>query len=188
MGVPELRKVKPMNGTLLIFRCRGMVALVVGVVIGVAVWAAEPGVTVIEIDNVRVFMPGSSLEHIVPMPFVDKFGQYIHDDWPGKGHDDGEFHFGALDRGMFHQGLGVAKDQVDRGRKYAEYVKSVATSPLFVGCHWFLYFDQPLTGRSHDGENYSVGLVTVVDVPHETFLEAVRDVHAQVYTLGSGKQ
>lgn len=106
----------------------------------------------------------------------------------GKPYMIGEFHFGALDRGMFHQGLGTAADQVDRGRKYAEYVKSVATSPLFVGCHWFLYFDQPLTGRSHDGENYSIGLVTVVDVPHKTFLEAVRDVHAQVYTLGVGTQ
>ncbi len=103
----------------------------------------------------------------------------------GKPYMIGEFHFGALDRGMFHQGLGVAKDQTDRGLKYANYVRSLAESPLFVGCHWFLYFDQPLTGRSHDGENYSIGLVSAADVPHETFLQAVRDTHKRIYTLAA---
>ena len=94
----------------------------------------------------------------------------------------GEFHFGALDRGMFHQGLQTAADQHERGRMYVDYVKSVAEHPLFVGCHWFQYVDQPLTGRTGDGENYSIGLVSVVDVPYEEFLEAAKRVHQDVYT------
>ena len=34
-----------------------------------------------------------------------------------------EFHFGALDRGMFHYGLVAVKDQAARGRAYQEYVR-----------------------------------------------------------------
>jgi hypothetical protein len=93
----------------------------------------------------------------------------------------GEFHFGALDRGMFHQGLQAAADQDERGTMYVDYVKSVAEHPLFVGCHWFQYFDQPITGRTGDGENYSIGLVSVVDVPYEELLKAAKRVHLEVY-------
>ena len=49
----------------------------------------------------------------------------------------GEFHFGALDRGMFHPGLVRTEDQADRGRAYQEYLHSVLALPAFVGCHWF---------------------------------------------------
>ncbi|HQE82077.1 MAG TPA: beta-galactosidase [Candidatus Hydrogenedentes bacterium] len=93
----------------------------------------------------------------------------------------GEFHFGALDRGMFHTGLCAAANQDERGKLYGQYVRSVAEHPNFVGCHWFKYTDQPLTGRSLDGENYSIGLVTGVDVPHETFLKYVKDAHTGIY-------
>ena len=38
----------------------------------------------------------------------------------------GEFHFGALDRGMFHPGLVRTGDQADRGRAYQEYLQQRA--------------------------------------------------------------
>jgi hypothetical protein len=97
----------------------------------------------------------------------------------------GEFHFGALDRGMFHQGLQAAADQHERAAMYVDYVKSVADHPLFVGCHWFQYVDQPLTGRTGDGENYSIGLVSVVDVPYRELVDAARQVHRDIYTYRS---
>jgi hypothetical protein len=59
----------------------------------------------------------------------------------------GEFHFGALDRGMFHPGLVQARNQADRGQAYQEYLRSVLALPAFAGCHWFQYSDEPLTGR-----------------------------------------
>src|SRR5205085_8063008 len=37
----------------------------------------------------------------------------------------GEFHFGALDRGMFSAGMVAAPDQAGRARMYQEYVNSV---------------------------------------------------------------
>ena len=66
---------------------------------------------------------------------------------------------------MLHTGLVAAANQDGCGELYAQYIRSVAEHPNFVGCHWFEYVDQPLTGRHMDGENYSIGLVSVVDVP-----------------------
>lgn len=93
----------------------------------------------------------------------------------------GEFHFGALDRGMFHTGLVAAANQRERARMYEEYVNSVIDHPLFVGCHWFQYMDQPLTGRWFDGENYNIGFVTITDTPYPEMVAAARRVHGAMY-------
>ncbi|MFA6564195.1 MAG: hypothetical protein WCV00_19990 [Verrucomicrobiia bacterium] len=94
----------------------------------------------------------------------------------------GEFHFGATDRGMFHTGLRPTKSQAERAKAYAKYVRSVLAMPAFVGCHWFQYVDQPLTGR-FDGENYNIGLVTITDTPHPELTAEARKVNAEVYRL-----
>ncbi|MCX5758273.1 MAG: beta-galactosidase, partial [Candidatus Hydrogenedentes bacterium] len=78
----------------------------------------------------------------------------------------GEFHFGALDRGMFHTGLVATDDQKDRAAHYIRYIESVAQCPAFVGCHWFQYIDEPTTGRWFDGENYTIGFLDVTDTPY----------------------
>jgi len=93
----------------------------------------------------------------------------------------GEFHMGALDRGMFHTGLVASEDQADRARMYQEYVRSVVDHPLMVGCHYFKYADEPLTGRPGDGENYNIGVVSVTDTPYPEFIEAARAVQAEAY-------
>lgn len=99
----------------------------------------------------------------------------------------GEFHFGALDRGMFHTGLVRAKDQDERAAMYAAYVRSVVDCPAFVGCHWFQYMDQPTTGRSLDGENYNIGLVNITDTPYPELIKAARGVHEEMYSRRWGK-
>jgi hypothetical protein len=93
----------------------------------------------------------------------------------------GEFHFGALDRGMFSPGLVQAANQSDRGQAYQEYVRSVLSLPAFVGCHWFQYDDEPLTGR-FDGENYNIGLVSGADTPYWELVSAVRQILSEIYT------
>lgn len=93
----------------------------------------------------------------------------------------GEFHFGALDRGMFSPGLVDAGSQQGRAAMYKKYVGSVLALPAFVGCHWFQYVDEPLTGR-WDGENYNIGLVDVTDTPYPELTSAAKEEHAQVYT------
>jgi hypothetical protein len=100
----------------------------------------------------------------------------------------GEFHFGALDRGMFHTGLVSAESQSERAMMYQAYVHSVLDHPNFVGCHWFQYVDQPLTGRWFDGENYNIGFLTVTDTPYPEVVKAARQVHREAYRRRAGSR
>ena len=93
-----------------------------------------------------------------------------------------EWHFGALDRGMFNTGLQPASSQEDRGEHYYEYVKSALKNPLIVGTHWFQYQPQCLTGRG-DGENYQIGMVDITDTPYPELIRAVRKIGNQLYEI-----
>ncbi len=95
----------------------------------------------------------------------------------------GEFHFGALDRGMFHTGLVPTNDQAARAKAYTEYVQSALQHPQFVGCHWFQYQDEPTTGRVWDEENYQIGFVDVADTPYAETIAASREVAKGMYKL-----
>jgi hypothetical protein len=99
----------------------------------------------------------------------------------------GEFHVGALDRGMFHPGLVSARDQEERAAVYTDYVASVLDNPALVGCHWFQYVDEPLTGRSYDGENYNIGFLAVTDTPYPEMVAAARAIHREAYMRRAGK-
>ncbi len=93
----------------------------------------------------------------------------------------GEFHMGATDRGMFHTGLVSTPDQEARAAMFTDYVRSVVDNPVFVGCHYFKYADEPLTGRPGDGENYSIGFTTVVDGLYPEMVEAAKKVSGEMY-------
>jgi hypothetical protein len=93
----------------------------------------------------------------------------------------GEFHFGALDRGLFHTGLVPVTDQHARAQAYRAYLEGALRNPAFVGCHWFQYEDEPVTGRVYDGENYQIGFVDVADTPYRETIAASRAVGAELY-------
>jgi hypothetical protein len=97
----------------------------------------------------------------------------------------GEFHFGALDRGMFHTGLRRTDNQKDRADKYADYVRSALRNPYIVGTHWFQYLDQPTTGRG-DGENYQIGFVDICDKPYPEIVQAAREIGHSMYEYRFG--
>jgi len=103
---------------------------------------------------------------------------------PGGGVDRpvivGEFHFGALDRGMFHTGLRPTGSQNERAARYKSYVRGALRNPYLVGTHWFQYGDQATTGRG-DGENYQIGFVDVCDTPYPETVAAARQVGADMY-------
>jgi hypothetical protein len=92
----------------------------------------------------------------------------------------GEFHFGSTDRGLFWEGLVSAGRESERGPAYSRYLRTVADNPDFVGAHWFQYIDEPLTGRTLDGENAHVGFVTVADLPYAGLAAAARDANLSV--------
>ncbi len=95
----------------------------------------------------------------------------------------GEFHFGALDRGMFHTGLVSVESQQARADLYREYVRGMLRHPQFVGCHWFKYRDESTTGRPLDEENYQIGFIDICDTPYPETIEALRDVSRTMYEL-----
>ncbi len=92
----------------------------------------------------------------------------------------GEFHFGALDRGMFHTGLRKTTNQQDRADKYKSYVQGALRNPYIVGTHWFQYKDQATTGRG-DGENYQIGFIDICDKPYPEIVRACREVGYNLY-------
>jgi hypothetical protein len=100
----------------------------------------------------------------------------------------GEFHFGALDRGMFHTGLVSTANQAERARTYEEYVKGALGHPQFVGTHWFQYMDQATTGRPLDGENYQIGFVDSVDTPYPEIVAASRRIGQKLYQIRLGRK
>ena len=93
----------------------------------------------------------------------------------------GEFHFGALDRGMFHTGLVPTASQQARAEAYKQYVLGALHHPQFVGCHWFQYCDEPTTGRVYDEENYQIGFVDIADTPYAETIAASREVGERLY-------
>lgn len=99
----------------------------------------------------------------------------------------GEFHFGAMDSGLFHPGLVSMDDQEGRGKAYAHYMESVIDNPYFVGAHWFQYMDSPATGRAWDGENYNVGFVSITDTPYVPLVESAKAVNSTLYQTRFGK-
>jgi hypothetical protein len=92
----------------------------------------------------------------------------------------GEFHFGALDRGMFHTGLRPVASQTARAEAYRSYVGGALQNPWLVGTHWFQYGDQATTGRG-DGENYQIGFLDVCDTPYPETIQASREVGSSMY-------
>ncbi|MDU0353784.1 agarase [Paraglaciecola aquimarina] len=100
----------------------------------------------------------------------------------------GEFHIGtATDSGLFNYGIVHAANQTERANMYRKYMASVLDKPYMVGAHWFQYVDEPITGRSFDGENANIGFVTVTDIPYPELIQAVKDVTSTMYPKRYGK-
>ncbi len=92
----------------------------------------------------------------------------------------GEFHFGALDRGMFHTGLRPTANQEERAAAYRNYVRGALENPWLVGAHWFQFGDQATTGRG-DGENYQIGFLDICDHPYPEIIRASREIGQAMY-------
>lgn len=92
----------------------------------------------------------------------------------------GEFHFGALGRGLFNTGCVEAENRADAARRYEMYMDAALAHPRCVGAHWFQWRDEPLAGR-FDGENYGIGFVSVTDDPYPELVAASRRVATRLY-------
>jgi hypothetical protein len=99
----------------------------------------------------------------------------------------GEFHFGTLDRGMFHTGLVPVANQAERAEAYRAYVEGALRHPQFVGTRWFQYQDEPTTGRVLDEENYQIGFVDLADTPYPEMTRVSRSIGERLYRWRLGK-
>ncbi len=67
-------------------------------------------------------------------------------------------------------------------------MRSVVNLQAFIGSHGFQYFDEPLVGRTYDGENYNIGFVDLTDTPYPEMAVTAKAVRAEVYSRRSGRQ
>ncbi len=94
----------------------------------------------------------------------------------------GEFHCGALDRGVLNPTLVPCKDQRDRAAVIKQYFTSAITHPRFIGVHWHHLSDEPTFGR-FDGEAMQNGWTDVCDTPYPETVEAIRWIGENMYRL-----
>lgn len=97
----------------------------------------------------------------------------------------GEFHFGALDKGMDATGLRGVTDQTERGKAFRYYMHKAAVHPYCVGAHYFTLNDQGYLGR-FDGENYQIGLVDVCNRPYYDFIDGIVTTNKELYDVADG--
>lgn len=98
----------------------------------------------------------------------------------------GEYHFGALDRGLVANALRGVETQTDRGIAYRYYLERAAANPYCVGAHYFTVADEATLGR-FDGENWNIGLEDVCRRPYEEFVDGVLTAHRGLYDIASGR-
>ncbi len=103
-----------------------------------------------------------------------------------------EFSFRSMDSGLpntYPPPLAVQPNvptQRARADRYARYVRLWMSQPFFVGYHWFEWVDEPREGR-FDGENGNYGLVNIRDEPYAVFVDTVRRVNREVWSLHCGR-
>ncbi|MGM9550929.1 MAG: hypothetical protein ACI3XA_01600 [Clostridia bacterium] len=97
----------------------------------------------------------------------------------------GEFHFGALDRGLDATGIQAVASQKDRAKAYRYYMHRAASHPYCLGAHYFTLNDQGYLGR-FDGENYQIGFVDVCNKEYPEITESAKLTHKEVYAVANG--
>jgi hypothetical protein len=99
----------------------------------------------------------------------------------------GEFHFGALDKGLVSSGLRCVPDQKERGKAYRYYLEQGMRSKYFLGAHYFQFCDQNCLGR-FDGENYQIGITDVLLQEYQDMTEIMKECHKYIYEVADGQR
>lgn len=98
----------------------------------------------------------------------------------------GEFHFGALDRGLPATGLKGVTNQTERAKAWRTFAERCAAHPYGVGVHWFQFHDQFCLGRM-DGENYQIGIIDACTRPYPELTAAMEETAKVLYDVRSGE-
>ncbi len=98
----------------------------------------------------------------------------------------GEFHIGALDRGLPSGGIRNTETMAESVRAYRYYIENAAAIPGLVGAHYFQWNDQHVMGR-FDGENMQIGLHDITACAYPEWVSTCRSVHPTLYSIASGE-
>ena len=96
----------------------------------------------------------------------------------------GEYGFNSMDLGLLTTAVPV-RDRAERGAGYRYYTEQLAAVPYFVGCHYFQYLDEPITGRFDRETSYN-GFVNVADIPYGDLVDAAKETNTRVYAIHDG--
>ena len=98
----------------------------------------------------------------------------------------GEYHAGALDRGLTCTCIKGVASQEDRRLLWREFVESCAAHPFGVGAHWFEFTDEFILGR-FDGENYQIGIVDICMQPYQEITQGIHETAQVIYQVKNGE-
>ena len=76
----------------------------------------------------------------------------------------------------------TVQTQQDRADGFRRYATNLLAQPYMLGYHWFMYHDQPPSGR-FDGENSNYGLVDTSDNIYTTLVSVITEVNQQAATI-----
>ncbi len=98
----------------------------------------------------------------------------------------GEFHVGALDRGLPSGGIRNTRTMAESVQAYRYYIEHAAAIPNLIGAHYFQWNDQHVMGRG-DGENMQIGLHDITARAYPEWIETCRSVHPDLYRIANGE-
>ncbi len=98
----------------------------------------------------------------------------------------GEFHHGAVDKGLPATGIYGVATAIDRGKAFRYYMEAAAADKWCVGAHHFMLNDQPIFGR-HDGENFNIGIVDICNRPYDEMVDALLKLKSNMYKVADGQ-
>lgn len=94
-----------------------------------------------------------------------------------------EFSFSAQEGNRMSQLLFQrceAMSQAERATWTRDYVQRALTTKNIIGCHWFTYIDQPISGTANS-ENSAFGMVDVTDRPYPEMVDMFRTLSQTMY-------
>jgi hypothetical protein len=97
----------------------------------------------------------------------------------------GEYHIGALDRGLPSGGIRNTRTLGESVEAYRYYIENAAAIPGLVGAHYFKWDDQHIMGR-FDGENMQIGLHDITGRAYAEWVEMCQRIHPGLYEIANG--
>ena len=100
-----------------------------------------------------------------------------------------EFSFVQAYRGMKAYGHGnTVKSERERGLCYRRFTENIATDPHCLGFGYFIFWDQPSTGRAIGGESHNFGLLNQCDQPYVEMIQEVKKANKKLFRLHDGRE